>query len=221
MALFGQGLSAPGASAALGGGGALLGAGLANMFGDWQNPADQASKTIGNIPDMMKGYYQNYINAGNQALPQLQQQYGNLINNPGGQLNQMGQGFQQSPGFQFALKQALMGSGNAAAAGGMAGSPQHEQQNMGIATGMANQDYYNWLDHAQGLYGQGLQGLGGIAQMGYGASTDLGQSIANAMLQQANLQYAGAQNQNEHDQGGLGSIFGGLGSLGALAAFGG
>jgi len=96
---------------------------LSGLFGGkgYKNPADSANKYIDQIPGQTSQYFQPYINAGQNALPQLQGQYNDLLNNPGGKLNQMGGQFQQSPGFQFALQQALQGSGHAAAAGGMAG----------------------------------------------------------------------------------------------------
>lgn len=198
----------------LGAGG--IGSGLAGLFAG--NPADDAMKYLKQIPGAIGGYYNPYIQAGREALPQLQGQYGNLINDPGGMLNKIGGGFQQSPGFKFALDQALQGSGHAAAAGGMAGSPQHEQQNMQLATQLGNQDYYNWLNQATGMYGTGLQGLGGIANLGFNASTGMADQIAQALAAQSQLGYAGKAAQNQ----GRGSAFGNiLGGLGSLAAFGG
>jgi hypothetical protein len=128
-----------------------------------------------------------------------------LIRDPSGRLNQIGAGFQQSPGFQFALQQALQGAGHASAAGGMAGSPQHEQQNMGLATNLANQDYYNFMDRALGLHGQGLQGMQGIAGMGLSAGKSLSDLIAQALAQRGAYEYAGNASQNA-GLGGLISI---------------
>ena len=101
---------------------------------------------------------QPYIDQGQAQYGNLNSQYGQLMNDPGGRMNQIGQSYHQSPGFQFALQQALQGAGHAAAAGGMAGSPHHEQQNMGLATNLANQDYNQWLQQALGLYGRGMSG---------------------------------------------------------------
>jgi hypothetical protein len=41
-----------------------------------QNPANGAQGYLNQIPGMMQGYYNPYIQAGQQALPQLQQQFG-------------------------------------------------------------------------------------------------------------------------------------------------
>jgi hypothetical protein len=193
-----------------------IGAGLWGLFGNDSNPANGAQGYLSQIPGAISPYYNPYINAGSGALSNLQGQYGNLLNNPGGMLNQIGSSYHQSPGFQFALQQALQGSGHAAAAGGMAGSPQHEQQNMQLATNIGNQDYYNFLNPAIGLYGQGLQGEQGLATMGFGAATNMSDQIAQALANQAGLSYAGKAAQNQSQGSAFSNIFGGLGMLGAF-----
>lgn len=196
---------------ALGGAGAAMGYGMFNN----QNPADSAMPYFNQIPDTMKQQYQPYINAGQQSMSQLQGQYGDLLNNPGGKLNSIGSGYQQSPGFQFALKQALQSTNHGAAAGGMFGSPQHDFQNMDVATGLANQDFGNWMHNALGLYGQGLTGQNDFSHMGFNASNELSQSLAQNLMNQGGLAFQGQANQNQNQS----DIFGSLGNLGMLAAF--
>lgn len=187
---------------------------LGNLFGDkWKNPAKAGMPYLENVPEQLKPYFDPYVKAGQGALPSLQQQYGNLLGNPGNVLNQIGQGYQKSPGYDFELKQALGAAGRAAAAGGLAGSPSHEFQNMEIAQGLANKDYNNWLSNALGLYGQGLAGQQGLYQTGYGASTGLGESLAQNELSKALMQYMGQGMQNEHDTKKSGSIWGTLGDI--------
>lgn len=198
----------------MGAGGVL--SGIAGMFNKSKNPADVANQYISQIPGQTSQYFQPYMDAGKNALGSLQGQYGDLLNDPGGKLNKIGGGFQQSPGFQFALKQALQGAGHAAAAGGMAGSPQHEQQNMGLATDLANQDYYNWLGQATGLYGQGLQGQQGLAQMGQQSSQNMADMIAQALAQQGNYAYEGQAGRNSANNSLWSNIGSGLGMLGAF-----
>lgn len=194
-----------------------IGAGLFGLFGGGDtNPANAAQGYLRNIPGSISPYYNPYINAGTGALSNLQGQYSNLINNPGGMINQIGSNYQQSPGFQFALQQALQGAGHAAAAGGMAGSPQHEQWNTQLATDIGNQDYYNWLNQATGLYGAGLQGEQGLANTGFNAATGMSDQIAQALANQAGLAYAGKAAQNQAQGSSLNDIFGGAGILGAF-----
>lgn len=190
--------------------------GAAGLIGGHNNPADAGMKYLDQAQQQTGQYYQPYINAGKDAMNNLQGQYGQLLNDPGGKLNSIGQSYHQSPGYQFALQQALQGGDHAAAAGGMAGSPQHEQQNMTLANNIANQDYYNWLGQATGLYGQGLNGEQGINQMGYNASTGLADQNNSIYQNKASLAYQGAANQNQSQGQDIGNMIGGLG---ALAAF--
>lgn len=198
--------------------GSLMGGmGIGSAMSPWQNPANSAQGYLSQIPGTISPYYNPYINAGRDALGQLQGQYGNLMNDPGGMMNKMGQGFQKSPGFDFALQQALQGANHAAAAGGMAGSPMAQQQNMQLATNMGNQEYNNWMDRTLGLYGKGLEGMGGINQMGYNASNELANSLGQNLMNQAQFAYQGQQAQNQKSGTDWGDIFGGGAS--ALASF--
>lgn len=202
----------------LGSGAAGIGAGLYGLFGDYNNPSESAMPYLNQIPGAASQHLMPWEQAGAQTLSQLQGQYGSLVNNPGQKLNQMGSNFQQSPGFQFALQQALQGAGHAAAAGGMAGSPQHEQQNMQLATNLGNQDYYNWLGHATGLYGEGLHGLQGMSQQGQQAGGSLADLISQNLSERGNLAYQGAANANMNQSNAFNNLFSGLGNLAAFAA---
>lgn len=215
MALFGDHTDLQNFGIASGIGG--LGAGLMGLFGGGaSNPYDSASKYFDKIPGTISPYFQPYINAGQGAMGQLQDQYGKLINDPAAMMGKIGQGYQQSPGFDWQMKQGMNAANNAAAAGGMAGSPQHQQQAATMATGLANQDYYNYLSRALGMYNTGLSGLSGINQMGYNASDQLAGGLANSLMNQGNLAYSGQAAQNQSQGSMWGDIFGGAG---ALAAF--
>lgn len=177
------------------------------------NPYDSAKPYFDQAIGQMPGYYQPYVNAGQQALPSLQSNYGQLMGNPGGFMNQMGQNFHQSPGFQFQTQQALNAANRAAAAGGMLGSPMEQQNIASTVNGLANQDYYNWLQKAMGLYGMGLQGQQGLYNTGFNASNNLAQNISQALMNQGQAAYAGQMAQNQTSGGGIGSIISGIGSI--------
>lgn len=194
---------------------------LSSLFGGGKNAADAAMPYLNQIPGKANAYLQPYYQAGQRALPVLEAQYNELLHNPGQKYNQIGEQFQQSPGFKFALQQALQGAGHAAAAGGMAGSPEHEFQNMGIATNLGNQDYYNWLNGATGMYNQGLSGTQGLAGAGMQSGTNIANTIAQTLAQQANLAYQGQQQRNANQSGLIGGLLRGAGSaLGAFNPFG-
>lgn len=177
------------------------------------NPANSAMPYLNQIAGMLPQYFQPWINAGQQALPQLQQQYGQLLNNPGGVMNNIGAGFHQSPGYQFQTQQALNAANRAAAAGGMVGSPEEQQNIATTVNGLANQDYYNYLNHGMSMYGMGLQGEGNLAQMGYGASANLGDDLASSLMSQAQLAYSGQSDVNQGRFGMLGNVMGAGGGL--------
>lgn len=201
-----------------------LGPGIGNLLGQagglftdkWKNPADAAMGDISKIPGATQGYYDPYIKAGQGALSQLEGQYGNLLKDPGGLMNQIGQSYQKSPGFDFQLKQALQAASNAAAAGGLAGSPQHEQQSMQLANNLANQDYNSWISRALGLYGQGLQGEQDLYHTGYDASGSMANILKDTLAKQAELKYQGQDAANKH-QAQAGSIWDTVGSLAGAA----
>jgi hypothetical protein len=164
-------------------------------------------------------YYNPYIQAGQQSLGQSQQQYGNLINNPTGMMNQIGSQYHQSPGYQWQLNQGEQAANNAAAAGGMAGSPQHQLYAADIANNLANQDYYNYMGMGLGQYGMGLEGLNSLNQLGYGAANDMATNYAQMLENQAQLAYSGQINQNQSEGGMFGSLLGAAGTIAPYMGF--
>jgi hypothetical protein len=230
---------------------------------NYKNPASAAQPYLNQIPGELQQYLNPYINSGQNAMGILQGQYGNLLQNPSqtynqlsnnsGQalntsnqiqgnwqqptnvMNQIGSTYQSSPGYQWNVQQATNAGNNAAAAGGMLGSPQQQQNMASTVSGLANQDYNNYVDtglnqynrsvsnnlgqynnfmnQGMNMYNTGLSGFGNINQMGYGASNNMSQDLASALMSQANLAYSGQQNQNENQGGSMGGLFGNLGDL--------
>lgn len=224
-----------GLGAGLGG----LGAGLGGMYmGGGDNPYDAASGYFNKIPGQISPYFNPYINAGRDSLGKLQGQYGtmmgqyqgvqnqynDLMNDPSATYNWLAGGYQQSPGFNWQMKQGMNAANNAAAAGGMAGSPQHQQQAATMAEGLANQDFQNYMSRItgmyntglqgnQGMFNTGLQGMQGINNMGYQASDALAGALGSNLMNQGNLAFSGAAAQNQAQGQQWGDILGGLGTL--------
>jgi hypothetical protein len=190
-----------------------IGSGIMGLFGNHSNPADAANKYINQIPGQTNQYYQPWNQAGQNMIPGMTDQYNQLMNDPGGKYNKIGESYHQSPGFQFALQQALGGAGHAAAAGGMAGSPQHEQQNMGIATGLANQDYNNYMQGATGLYNQGLNGGENMMNRGAQAGNNQANMIAQTLAQQGSNAAIGQMQHNQNQGNAFSNIASGIGSF--------
>lgn len=197
-----------------------IASGLFGLNNNQSNPYDSASQYYNKIPGQVSPLYAPYQQAGQNAMGQLQGQYSSLINNPGAMYNRVAAGYQQSPGYQWQLNQGLQGANNAAAAGGMLGSPQHQQQASGVAEGLANQDYYNYMSNALGSqqqqYGLGLEGLQGLNNQGFQANDQMANLLANLYGQQGQLAFAGQASQNQSQGTNYGNIFGGLASIAAF-----
>lgn len=202
-----------------------MGAGIGSLVGgligggNYTNPADPAMNYLNQIPGTISPYYNPYIQAGGRSLNTLESTYNKLLN-PSQVMQQLGSGFQASPGYEYNVEQATNAANQAAAAGGMQGTMQEQQQLAQTVSGLANQDYYNYLNHVLGIGQAGLGGLSNINQMGYGASNQLAQSLKDVLESQANLSYAGQENANERNAGqgaGWGGLIGGtIGALGSL-----
>ena len=195
-----------------------LGGSLGSLIGqlNWKNPVNSAMPYYNQIPDILKQYLSPYTNAGQGMIPILQGQYSQLTGNPGQMLNSIGQNFQQSPGYQFQVQQALKAANQASAAGGLAGSPQEQQQIAGVVNNLANQDYYNWLNGALGLYGQGLQGEQNMFGIGANAANNLASGLGQAEASMGNLAYQGTNLGNANNQGLWSSLRSVAGSLADL-----
>ena len=107
---------------------------------------------------------------------------------------------------------------------GLSGGAGLYETGLGGEQQIANQDYYNYLNTALGQFDKGLSGgaglyetgLGGeqqIANMGLSAGNELANNLMQALITQAQLAYAGAANQDEHQGGILGDTLGAVGSL--------
>lgn len=193
----------------LGGLGTAAG-GAYNLFsGGGKNPADVANQYIGQIPGQTLPYYSPYMEAGKSSMGNLQNQYADLLS--GNVQNKLGEGYKESPGYAFKLHQALNAGDNAAARGGYLGTPQHQFYSQQTGEGLANQDYENYLQHQLGLYGLGLQGNQGLNQMGFEANKGYGDTLGNALSQQAAYGFAGQAGKNQAKSQGIGNLFSGLG----------
>lgn len=207
-------------ASALGMGGGLgqAAGGMWSLFGNQKNPGTAAANAIGQIPGQTQQYYSPYMDAGKGAMGDLQNQYKDLLS--GGVYDKLGAGYKESPGYQFKLKQAMTGGTNAAAAGGMAGSPMHQQQAMQMGNDIASQDFNDYMGKQMGLYGLGLSGEQGLNQMGFDASKGMADTTGNAMSQQAAYNFMGQQGANQRKSQGISDLFSGLGT-GAASLFGG
>jgi hypothetical protein len=95
---------------------------------------------------------------------------------------QIGTSFQASPGYEFARGEGIRAIDQAASARGMLGSGGRLRELMRYGTGVANQEYGNWLSRLQGLAGVGQTASGQSASLAQGA----GQNMAGVNMQGGN-----------------------------------
>jgi hypothetical protein len=178
--------------------------GIQEIFGTgekYRNPSDVAMGYTNQIPDILKKYYGPYAEAGQNALPSLSSEYSKLMSNPGELMSRLGAGYQQSPGFQTALKESLQGANQAAAAGGMAGTPLAQRYGADIAQQMSMRDFQDYLQQALGLYGSGLSGQQHMYDVGSGAAGNLADSLSQHLWGQGGLAFGGQNIRNQRSQG--------------------
>lgn len=194
---------------------------FSEMFGGHQkNPADKAMPYLNQIPGQVQPYYQPYQDAGKSSLDDLQKRYREMLDNPGGVYNKLGEGYTQSPGYQATLRQAMSGANNSAAMGGGGGlgSPGAINNTAQAAGDVANQDFEKYISHVLGLNTQGLEGEQGIEKQGYDANTGYGQMLAQLLGTQGQYAYEGQKGNNANQSQNWSNLFSGLGSLGAFGA---
>ena len=196
--------------------GALSAAGgLFNMFGAdkrAQAPMNAANQYLNQIPGQTLPFYQPYMNAGNQALNTVQGEYGKLTSDPNAMYDKFAGGYKSSPGYQARLEEAMRAITNSQAAGGMAGSGQHQQLSAEKALDLHGEDFENYLNHVLGLYGSGLSGEQGLETQGYGANTDYANMLANLSQMKGQMGYETEQAKNNARSQNISNIFGGLGA---------
>jgi hypothetical protein len=135
-------------------------------------------------------------------------------------VNTIGKSFQASPGYQWQVGQAESANNLSAGARGGLLSGNTMQAGQGIASQLANQNYWqyitgqqsgisNWLNALQGISGQ----MGQIS--GQGLSAGQSQLSAQAQVDAAEMQAqaALAAAQAQSASSGIGSLFSGLGGL--------
>jgi len=185
------------------GGGALGGllGGLGGIIGSFGQPAglSELEQGIGQA----EGTLQGYAGMGVPAWQKYGQETGRMLD-PGQFESQLMQGFQGSPGLQFAEGQATGGLNRRLAALGLTGGGatanalQTQRQNIAL------QDYNNELMRRLGIFQGGTGGLQQIGTMGAQAAGN----IANLQAQQAAAEAQAKQSQQSGLMGGLGSLAG-------------
>lgn len=201
---------------------------FSSIFGGGDNPYDEALDLYSyeDMENMLNEYYGPWREAGLRALPTMEEQMMMLLYSPEAINQMMGSTYEQSPGYDYQMQESMNAANSAAAAGGMLGTPSHQNTAMTQSQNIANQDYWQYVNHLTDLYTKGL-GIGtDINQMGYNASSAMAQDLSRFMAAQTGLTaQAGAYDAQSMNQmwsalgAGLGFAFGGpAGAAGGAAA---
>lgn len=209
-----------GVAAVVAGGSSLLG-GVANYFGSQSaasseaNAANNAAATQQQMFNTEQQNAQPYMQAGTQALSQLQNNMG-YYNQPYTQAQ-----FQQDPGYQFDLQQGqkALQTSSAASGGIMSGSELASLNN--YSQNMASNEYQNAFNNYQTQVSNSYNRLAGVAGMGAqtvaslnGQATQSGANIGNSLTSAGNAQAAGAVGSSNAISGALSGVGNAVSSYG-------
>lgn len=190
-------------------------------MGFLSNPAKSARPYLEPIEGYGKTAYNPYIAQGQQVDSRLQSQYENMAFNPTELINAIMSQYQQSPGAKYQSEQLNRVAGNAAAAGGYAGTMGDQRQRAELIQALTSQDMQKWLENALGVQGAGLTGLQGVSNRGYDASGNLADYLGSAATQRAGLEFGGQQAQNANITNLISSLIGGGAAIAGGMAGGG
>lgn len=191
---------------------------LSSLFGGGKsNPANAAMPYLNQIPGVGEKYYNPYIEQGQQAGGMLSEQFQKLMNDPTGFINQLQSQYKPSEGYQFKRGELEKGLGAAAAAGGLAGTPYHQQEYGQMADKLLSEDMQQYLTNALGAYNKGLAGEQDFYNKGFQASGSLADMLAGNLGSQAGLAFQGQQQKNMNQNAFINALMQALSKAGGLS----
>ena len=201
----------------------IFGAGLGSVIGSSLGSQDlsNASNEVSGISGGFGNTVQPYNAFGQSQIPAAAGAIGNISNVAGTaqDYNTFMQNYTNTPAAQYQLQQANQVQNNSAAASGGLLSGANERAlgtiDQGIVSQGANTAYNEYLQGNQQNFGQLESSLGNMFNaIGVGTTATGQQAGVDTAQMGATSQIAQAQAKNDQSKGsGLGSMFGGLGSL--------
>lgn len=187
--------------------------------GGYRDPAAAASPYLDQVPGVGQKYYNPFIEGGAAAGSRLSGEYEKMLD-PTTFLNSLMEQYKPSEGYQFQKSQLEKEIGSSAAAGGIAGTPEHQRLTGEGVEGLLSKDMQQFLSNALGIYGGGISGEQDIYGKGFQASGSLADLLAGNLGSQAGLAFQGAQQSNMNRQAKQNSLMKLLSTaLGAGAGF--
>ena len=181
-------------------------AGAAGTAAQEQVAAEKAAQqAISGYYNQAIGFVNPYNKAGQSAIPTIE---GLLGTGPAGGAG-METTLQNLPGYQFSLQQAEQQNATSSAARGLGLSGAELRGATNYATGVANQNYSNYVSQIMGLLGLG-ENAGNVEAQ---AATTAGGETAQTAVGIGNAQAAGTIGAASAGAAGLNALTGGIGSL--------
>ena len=160
-----------------------------NLFAR-EDPSKEANKYLSQIPAVGRQSYNPFIQGGQEAGGILKNEYQKQLN-PTAFIDEIMKHYQTSQGAQYLQDKLGRGIGATAAAGGIAGTPEHQQEYGELANNMQQ-----YLMNALGVHGAGITGEENFYNKGYDASKELADLLGGTLSSQGTLGYMGAQQKN-------------------------
>lgn len=189
-----------------------------NLFAS-DDPSKAANKYMNQIPGVGHEYYDPFVNQGRQAASTLGGEYSKMLD-PTAFMDAIMSHYSTSKGAQYNLDKLGKGIGANAAAGGIAGTPEHQREYGEMANNIMSQDMQQYLQNALGIHRQGLEGEQDFYNKGYGASGSLADLLGGNLASQGSMAFKGAQQNNANRMALMNALAKAL-ATGAGAHFGG
>lgn len=173
---------------------------LSDFFRGGKNPANAAMPYLNQIPGVGHEYYDPYIQKGQEAGGMLSEQFQKLMKDPSAFISALQEGYEPSKGYQFKKEQLSRELGNTAAAGGIAGTPYHQEQQGELVSGLLSEDMQQFLQNVLGAYGMGVQGEEDIYNKGFESSGSMADLLGGTLNTQAGLAFQGQSQKNKNQQ---------------------
>jgi hypothetical protein len=170
---------------------------LSDFFKGGKNPADAGMPYLNQIAPMEKGYYEPYIQRGNEASKTLTPQFNQMSSDPAGFLEKLMGKYEPSRNYQLQNDEMRKSAGNTAAAGGMRGSLNDISNEARISDTLMGNDMQQWLQNVLGIQTGGMAGLTHESDTGFNATKGLTGDLSNVLGTQAGLAFQGQANQNQ------------------------
>lgn len=169
-----------------------------NMFRR-TDPSKMANKYMDQIPGVGKQYYNPFIDRGERAGSKLEGEYGKLMN-PTSFMDEIMKHYTESEGAKYEKNELGRGIGATAAAGGFAGTPEHQKEYGEMASGLMSKDMQQYLQNALGVYNTGLSGEQDFYGKGFDASGKLADMIGGTLASQGGMAFQqGSQTNASRD----------------------